>query len=94
MKYPKVIYQDTVNDLEFRIIARIEKNELMFAYEVSSQKNQMDRPTWKNTKFFDLMAPPAVMDYSRMQNILTAILDAEEEFDRYREIQILDDDEE
>jgi len=91
VNYPRIIFQDSIESKEYRVIVRLsEENALSFAYEESAGINQMDRSQWKKVSLLEILAPDSKYDFERMHLIMGAILGAVQDYDRIKDAFIVE----
>ena len=74
MSYPRIIFGDRVCDFEYRVVVRIERDDLKFLFEKSNQIDSMGNFIWSPIEFKTFLFPTNDLDYERMNRILSAII--------------------
>jgi len=89
MLYPKVVYEDNVKGVEFRIVAKIYESPT-FIYEQSDSIDSMGQFVWKKISLTSFLMPEGQVDFVRMRDILSILAYENKIFQTMEECKILD----
>ena len=89
-RYPKVIYQDKVGKLEFRVVARIDSQGIKIVCEQSEVLNEMQRPNWKRTTMATLLDIDGSPNFYRVEAVVAAVLKEISKYDLIKDAHIIE----